>query len=105
MEARGEALAMDCAERGRVEPDPSGVFYALAVARCFGHDSLVLNHARQEKTAVVVTPGVDFGQSAEGMLRFSCAVEPYSLEGTLQRRARVLPEWENARQDSRKEEA
>ena len=73
---------------------PAGAFYILADARRFGDDSLALAHALLEKTGVAVTPGVDFGESAEGMLRFSYAVEPSSLEEALERLARVLPEWE-----------
>lgn len=84
---------------------PAGAFYVLADARRFGDDSLALAHALLEKAGVAVTPGVDFGRSAEGMLRFSYAVEPSSLEEALQRLARVLPEWEKAPQGSKKEEA
>jgi aspartate/methionine/tyrosine aminotransferase len=53
--------------------EPTGAFYVLANAKKFGGDSYrlaldILEHAR-----VAVTPGIDFGDNAEGYLRFSYA--------------------------------
>ncbi|MEE3327344.1 MAG: pyridoxal phosphate-dependent aminotransferase, partial [Myxococcota bacterium] len=71
---------------------PQGAFYVLADARRFGRDSLALAHELLEKAGVAVAPGVDFGPSAEGMLRFSYAVSRSSLEEALRRLGDVLPE-------------
>jgi len=60
-----------------VAHDPTGAFYVLANARHwaerFGGSSLALAFDILEKAHVGVTPGVDFGQNAEGFLRFSYA--------------------------------
>jgi aspartate/methionine/tyrosine aminotransferase len=60
-----------------VAHDPTGAFYVLANARHwaakFGGSSLKLAYDILEKTHVGVTPGIDFGQGAEGFLRFSYA--------------------------------
>jgi aspartate/methionine/tyrosine aminotransferase len=60
-----------------VANDPTGAFYVLANARAwaakFGGSSLALAYDILEKAHVGVTPGIDFGQGAEGFLRFSYA--------------------------------
>ncbi|SNR96098.1 Aspartate/methionine/tyrosine aminotransferase [Humidesulfovibrio mexicanus] len=60
-----------------VANDPTGAFYVLANARHwaanFGGSSLRLAYDILEKCHVGVTPGIDFGQGAEGYLRFSYA--------------------------------
>ena len=60
-----------------VAHDPTGAFYVLANARhwadAFGGSSLALAFDILEKAHVGVTPGIDFGQGAEGFLRFSYA--------------------------------
>ena len=56
-----------------VTVEPTGAFYVLADARPFGSDSLALARTLLEETGVAVTPGIDFGPSAEGHLRFSYA--------------------------------
>ncbi|MBI5518610.1 MAG: pyridoxal phosphate-dependent aminotransferase [Desulfovibrio sp.] len=60
-----------------VAHDPTGAFYVLANARKwaekFGGSSLKLAYDILEKCHVGVTPGIDFGQGAEGFLRFSYA--------------------------------
>ena len=52
-----------------------------------------------------MAPGIDFGPSAEGMLRFSYSVSFESLEEALRRLGDVLPEMtqetENAPEDER----
>lgn len=50
---------------------PKGAFYVLADARHIDADSKRLALDILEKTAVAVTPGIDFGEGAEGFLRFS----------------------------------
>ena len=51
--------------------EPRGAFYVLADASHIDTNSQRLALDILEKTGVAVTPGVDFGQGAEGYLRFS----------------------------------
>jgi aspartate/methionine/tyrosine aminotransferase len=70
---------------------PAGAFYVLADARAFGNDSLALARALLEQAHVGVTPGIDFGEAGEGMLRFCYATSEESIDEGLARLARVLP--------------
>jgi aspartate aminotransferase len=45
----------------------------LANAKEFSEDSLELSRRILEEVGVAVTPGIDFGDGAEGYLRFSYA--------------------------------
>lgn len=93
-ESRRNRLVEGLRELGFGIPDPPmGAFYILADARKFGEDSLALAYQVLEKAGVAVAPGVDFGPSAEGMLRFSYAVSESSIDEALERLGRVLPEW------------
>ncbi|NOY52030.1 MAG: pyridoxal phosphate-dependent aminotransferase [Deltaproteobacteria bacterium] len=56
-----------------VAVEPTGAFYILANARRFSDDSHALALELLRKTGVAVTPGIDFGENAEGYLRFSYA--------------------------------
>lgn len=56
-----------------VERPPVAAFYVLADARHINSDSKTLALELLEATGVALTPGVDFGQAAEGFLRFSYA--------------------------------
>ncbi|MDK2824996.1 MAG: (5-formylfuran-3-yl)methyl phosphate transaminase [Methanolobus sp.] len=56
-----------------IKVEPKGAYYVLADARKFGEDSLALSRQILEDIGVAVTPGIDFGQGAEGHLRFSYA--------------------------------
>ncbi|MBN1134356.1 MAG: pyridoxal phosphate-dependent aminotransferase [Methanosarcinaceae archaeon] len=56
-----------------VRNEPSGAYYVLADSREFGQDSLALSRRILEEAGVAVTPGIDFGDGAEGYLRFSYA--------------------------------
>ncbi len=53
--------------------EPTGAFYVLANARRFSYDSYQLAFDILKNAHVGVTPGIDFGQNAEGYLRFSYA--------------------------------
>lgn len=53
--------------------EPRGAFYVLVNARHLSADSYKLAFDILEKVGVGVTPGIDFGQNAEGYLRFSYA--------------------------------
>lgn len=67
---------------------PTGAFYVLANARRYTADSLAFAFEILERTHVGVTPGVDFGPSAEGYLRFSYA---QSLERIEEAMGRIGP--------------
>ncbi len=51
--------------------EPQGAYYVLANAKKFGSNSLELSRRILEDSGVAVTPGIDFGDGAEGYLRFS----------------------------------
>jgi aspartate aminotransferase len=56
-----------------VKAPPMGAYYILADARQYGSSSLELSWKILEEVGVAVTPGIDFGEGAEGYLRFSYA--------------------------------
>jgi Aspartate/tyrosine/aromatic aminotransferase len=56
-----------------IKSEPKGAYYVLADARKFGEDSLELSRKILEDIGVAIAPGIDFGQGAEGHLRFSYA--------------------------------
>ncbi|MBU0733153.1 MAG: pyridoxal phosphate-dependent aminotransferase [Proteobacteria bacterium] len=53
--------------------EPAGAFYMLANAKHLAESSYELAFEILEKAGVGVSPGIDFGQNAEGYLRFSYA--------------------------------
>ncbi|MFZ0450438.1 MAG: pyridoxal phosphate-dependent aminotransferase [Desulfatiglandaceae bacterium] len=53
--------------------EPAGAFYLLVNAKHLGKSSYDLAFEILEKADVGVSPGIDFGQNAEGFLRFSYA--------------------------------
>lgn len=71
----------------KVHTHPVGAFYVLADARHISHDSLTLAREILEATGVALTPGVDFGQGAEGFLRFSYASSMENLDKAIDRLA------------------
>jgi len=77
-----------------IERDPEGAFYVLADARRFGADSRELAFELLERAHVGATPGIDFGQAAEGRLRFCYAVRSETIDTALERLAPVLREIE-----------
>ncbi len=70
---------------------PRGAFYVFADARAFGGDSLRLAMLLLERGRVGAAPGIDFGEAAEGWLRFCCAASEAAIAEALARLARVLP--------------
>ncbi|MFC1835371.1 pyridoxal phosphate-dependent aminotransferase [Thermodesulfobacteriota bacterium] len=54
-----------------IEVDPTAAFYVLADARKFSHDSYKFTFDILENAGVGVAPGIDFGNNAEGFIRFS----------------------------------
>ncbi len=71
---------------------PKGAFYVFADARAFGSDSLHLAFDLLERAEVGTAPGVDFGESGEGWLRFCCAASEEAIAEGLERLSRALPE-------------
>lgn len=71
---------------------PTGAFYVLADARDFGANSLELAFTLLERARVAVGPGRDFGEIAEGFLRFSFAVSEERIGEGIARLAAVLPD-------------
>jgi aspartate aminotransferase len=68
-----------------IEYEPNGAFYILANAREFGNNSLDLSREILEKAHVAVTPGIDFGNEAEGYIRFSYANNLENIREGMQR--------------------
>lgn len=79
-----------------IDRDPEGAFYVLADARafCAGErpDSRALAFELLERAHVGVTPGIDFGEAAEGRVRFCYARSQETIELALARLAPVLDE-------------
>jgi aspartate/methionine/tyrosine aminotransferase len=71
---------------------PRGAFYLFADARRFTSDSLAFARALLERAGVAVTPGIDFGATGEGWLRFCYAAPEAVLDEALARIERTLPE-------------
>jgi aspartate/methionine/tyrosine aminotransferase len=69
---------------------PRGAFYVLADARRFDTDSLRLASRLLEEAHVAVTPGIDFGAAAEGLLRFCYANSDDAIREALARMAGTL---------------
>jgi aspartate/methionine/tyrosine aminotransferase len=93
---RRERLVAGLRELGFGVPEaPAGAFYVLADARRFGADSLELAMTLLERARVGVAPGIDFGDAAEGMLRFCFAVSDDTIRVGLERLAEILPELEH----------
>ncbi len=70
----------------RINEEPEGAYYVLADAQHFGKNSLELSRRLLEEANVAVTPGIDFGDGAEGCLRFSYA---NSLENIMEGMNRI----------------
>ena len=72
-----------------IEHEPEGAFYVLADCRAFGSDpGPRLRHSRAGPRGC--TPGIDFGEAAEGRLRFCYAVARETIETALDRMAPAL---------------
>jgi len=69
---------------------PKGAFYVLADASHIDGDSMHLALDILDKTGVALTPGIDFGEGAEGFLRFSYASPLEQIDKALQRIAGYL---------------
>ncbi|MEJ2588044.1 MAG: pyridoxal phosphate-dependent aminotransferase [Deltaproteobacteria bacterium] len=65
--------------------EPSGAFYMLANARHLSESSYDLAFEILEQAGVGVSPGIDFGENAEGYLRFSYANSIENIKAGLDR--------------------
>ncbi|MEW6244576.1 MAG: pyridoxal phosphate-dependent aminotransferase [Bacillota bacterium] len=77
--------------------EPVGAFYVLANAKHLSRDSYRLAFDILEKANVAVTPGIDFGQGAEGYLRFSYANSIENIEEGMRRLKSYLDTFEPGR--------
>lgn len=70
-----------------IAPDklPDGAFYMLANVKKYTDDSYSFALRILDETGVAVTPGIDFGQGAEGYLRISYACPTDQLKEGLRR--------------------
>lgn len=68
-----------------VTVEPTGAFYVLANARKYTDDSLKFVMDMLDHALVGVAPGVDFGENAEGYVRFSYATREEKIEEGLAR--------------------
>ena len=75
-----------------VPVEPQGAFYVLVDARQLGADSYKLAFDILERAGVGVTPGIDFGEGAEGHLRFSYANSSENLREGIRRLATYVEE-------------
>ncbi|MEA3222494.1 MAG: pyridoxal phosphate-dependent aminotransferase [Thermodesulfobacteriota bacterium] len=71
---RRKIMLGEMARQGfNVEVEPTGAFYVLVNMKHISHNSHKLAFDILKNTGVGVTPGIDFGPSAEGYIRFSYA--------------------------------
>lgn len=68
-----------------IEREPEGAYYILADAREYSSDSLELSRRILEEAGVAIAPGIDFGDGAEGFLRFSYANSLDNIEKGLEK--------------------
>src|ERR1035437_6534546 len=76
-----------------IHVEPTGAFYVFADARRFCTDSYKEAFRIIEEVKVGVTPGIDFGSSGEGFLRFSYANSMTNIEEGLDRLERYLSKY------------
>lgn len=69
----------------QIDVDPTAAFYILADARQFSDDSYKFAFEILEEAHVGVAPGIDFGDSAEGFLRFSYTNSMANIKAALDR--------------------
>ena len=79
-----------------IKHEPTGAFYVLINARHlaakFNGSSLDLAYDILDKAKVAVTPGIDFGQGAEGFIRLSYATSMDNIEEGMNRLEGYLKE-------------
>ncbi|HSR11898.1 MAG TPA: pyridoxal phosphate-dependent aminotransferase, partial [Thermodesulfobacteriota bacterium] len=75
-----------------VTVEPTGAFYVLANAKKYSTNSFELAFDILKKAKVGCTPGIDFGDNAEGYLRFSYANSLENIEEAMRRLKRYFEE-------------
>jgi aspartate/methionine/tyrosine aminotransferase len=70
--------------------EPEGAFYVLARADHLNPDSVALVFDILETVGVGLTPGREFGSTAEGFLRFSYATSEENIQKALERLAQFM---------------
>jgi aspartate/methionine/tyrosine aminotransferase len=70
--------------------EPRGAFYMLVNAKHLGRNSYDLAFEILDKVGVGVSPGIDFGENAEGFLRLSYANSLENIEEGLNRLAEFV---------------
>lgn len=74
-----------------VECDPpQGAFYLFVRFPGLGQDSMTIANVLLEQADIACTPGVEFGQSGEGHVRFSIATAMSDLERAVERIERLM---------------
>ncbi|MBI5569634.1 MAG: pyridoxal phosphate-dependent aminotransferase [Desulfomonile tiedjei] len=68
-----------------IKVDPTAAFYVLADARRFSKDSYRFAFEILEEAGVGVAPGIDFGNNAEGFIRFSYTNSMENIQAGLDR--------------------
>jgi (5-formylfuran-3-yl)methyl phosphate transaminase len=79
-----------------ISVEPTGAFYILANAMFLSGNSYDLAFDILDKAGVGVAPGIDFGEGAEGFLRFSYANSLENIKigmDRLEEYARVRGQW------------
>lgn len=71
---------------------PEGTFYLLPRFPGIAMDSMELADRLLDEAGIAATPGIAFGQSSEGHLRFSIATAMSELERAVERLQRVIPQ-------------
>jgi aspartate/methionine/tyrosine aminotransferase len=69
----------------RIAVEPTGAFYVFANAKHYSKNSYEFAFDILEKAHVGVTPGIDFGQNAEGYIRFSYATSMENIKEGMNR--------------------
>ena len=69
---------------------PQGAFYLFVRFPGLGQDSMAIADRLLEEADIAATPGVEFGQSGEGHVRFSIATAMSDLERAVERIARLM---------------
>ena len=77
----------------RITVEPTGAFYVFVDARHLSGDSYKLAFDILDKAHVGVTPGIDFGENAEGYLRFSYANSLENIVEALNRIEKYIKEF------------
>lgn len=78
-----------------IKVPPTGAFYVLVNAKHLSADSYQLAFDILDKAHVGVTPGIDFGENAEGFLRFSYANSIENITEGMNRLEQYLSQYHN----------